>query len=85
METNMNAAAHAELRKKGQALIEAARAFWEVHRSIGGPRAVVWLSSTDGSLVVFTRAEYRDQILANVRPISEETPLRDPFMVDDGT
>ena len=84
METNLNAAIYAELREKGQALIHAARSFWEVHHRIGGPRAVVWLTSDDGSLVVFTRDEYRSQILNNITPLTEETPLDEPFVIGGG-
>ncbi len=74
METNMKP--EAELRDRGKDLLEAARAFWEVHHKMGGPRAVVWLAGDDGSLVVFTRGEYKAQLLYNIGPVSEETPLQ---------
>jgi hypothetical protein len=32
MQTNMNPEIHAELKAKGQALLSAARDFWEVHQ-----------------------------------------------------
>ncbi len=83
METNLNPAINEELKRKGGRLITAARSFWEVHQKIGGPRAVVWLKDGSGHLVVFTRFEYAQRILAGIAPISEEIPLNDPFVVDD--
>jgi hypothetical protein len=82
METNLNAETHAELKEKGQVLINAAREFWLVHRRIGGPRAVVWLTADDGSMVLFTRGEYRSTIMRNIEPLTEETPLQEPFVID---
>lgn len=82
METNMNAATHDELREKGQALLTAAYEFWKVHRRLAGGRAVVWLKDTSGHFVLFTRGEYLPQIMSNIRPLSDETPLDDPFTVD---
>ena len=58
-----------------QHLLDAAMAFWRVHRRLAGPRAVVWLSGRDGHFVLFTRGEYREQLMRNIEPLSEETPL----------
>ncbi len=77
----MNAEIHEELQAKGQALILAALEFWQVHRQLAGPRAVVWLEDTSGHLIVFTRGEYRGQLFSNIHPLSGETPLEDPFTV----
>ncbi len=77
----MNAETHEELREKGQSLIAAARAFWEIHRKLAGPRAVVWLKDNSGHFILFTRGEYKTQIMSNISPLSEETPLSDPFVV----
>ena len=79
METNVNAEIHEELRSKGQALIQAALEFWKVHQKLCGPRAVVWLKDTSGHFIVFTRGEYSDQLLLNIQPLTEATPLEDPF------
>jgi len=80
METNMNAEIHTTLRTKGQKLINAARAFWKVHQKLAGPRAVVWLKATDGHFILFTRCEYLERIQSVINPISEETPLDEPFI-----
>jgi len=82
METNMNPEAYIELRESGQILISSARAFWEVHQKLCGPRAVVWLEDDSGGLILFTRGEYKSQIMRNIAPLSQETPLSDPFIVD---
>ena len=82
METNLNADVHAQLREKGRALLDAAYEFWKIHRSLAGPRAVVWLEDTSGHMIVFTRGEYRAQLLHNMRPLTDEIPLDEPFTVD---
>lgn len=64
-----------ELRDKGQALLDAAYEFWKVHQKLGGPRAVVWLTDSRDHTVIFTRGEYRKQIMANIGPLSNELPL----------
>ena len=76
----MNPEIHAELKIKGQELIDAAYEFWRVHQRLAGPRAVVWVESADGHFVLFTRGEYRDVILRNIEPLSEEIPLDAPFL-----
>jgi len=35
---------------------------------MGGTRAVRWLEDTDGRVVIFTRGEYRDQIMRTITP-----------------
>ncbi len=80
METNMNAKIHEELNNKGQDLIDAAYEFWKVHQKLNGPRAVVWLKASGGHFVCFTRGEYLDQIMSNIGPICEESPLDEPFV-----
>lgn len=83
METNMNAAIHDELKTKGQALLNSAYDFWKVHKSICGPRAVVWLEDDSGHFVLFTRSEYRNQIMGNITPATDETPLNEPFTIEE--
>ncbi|KKN47755.1 hypothetical protein LCGC14_0659890 [marine sediment metagenome] len=83
METNMNAEIHEELKNKGQILIDAAYEFWKIHQKLCGPRAVVWLEASDGHFVLFTRSEYRQQIMSKVECFSEETPLEEPFVMQE--
>ena len=65
------------LRDKGQKLIDAALEFWEERRKAGIGAAVVWLKTTDGKLVVFTRGEYQNQLMLNIDNLyrSEEVLL----------
>ncbi len=79
METCTNTMVDKELLESGKKLIKAARDFWEVHQKACGPRAVVWLKDDAGGLVLFTRGEYKDQIMENVGFLSEEIPLINPF------
>ena len=76
METNM--VPKDELREKAEELLEVAFDFWSLHRNIGGPRAVVWLKSDDGRVVVFTRSDYLETIMRNIQPLAEEIPLESP-------
>ena len=46
----------------GQALLDAAYKYWEEFQGVGGKRAVTWLQGSDGSLVVFTRGEYAEEL-----------------------
>lgn len=74
-----------ELKEKGQALIETAYEFWKAHQKYIGPNAVVWLEDTSGHFVLFTRGEYKDQIIRNIIPLSDEIPLDEPFTVEDNS
>jgi len=74
-----------ELEASARALLEAARLYREQANRSGVRGAVIWLQGIDGSLVVFTRGEYRDQLMENISmlggsPIafgmSEPTPPR---------
>lgn len=47
-------------------LLDAAADYWRAYRSAGFDGAVVWVASDDGKLVVLTRGEYRQTIMANV-------------------
>lgn len=73
----------ASLREKGEKLIAAAHDFW-LERQKFGRCAVVWFEADDpeGHFVLFTRGEYRDQIMKNIEPVMEELnllPVDEPF------
>jgi hypothetical protein len=63
------------LKAKGRALLVAAYDFWKEHQKVCGAWAVVWISDNSGKLVVFTRSEYRGDIMRNIQPLFSETPL----------
>lgn len=65
-----------ELEEAADALLSAAMTYWKAFRRVNGGAAVVWVEDEDGRLVVLTRGEYRDTIMANIEPI------RGPHMFD---
>lgn len=78
METNI--IVKGKLREKGRALIEAAYEYWKEYQKVSTPAAVVWLKDTSGHMVLFTRGEYCQTIMANIDKLSREMPLDDPFL-----
>lgn len=60
-----------DLHKAGVALLEAAAEYWRVaHRNdIHG--AISWLDDSKGNTVLFTRGEYRHQLLKNIEAPGE--------------
>lgn len=47
-------------------LLDSAHAFWKACHAEGQTGAVQWLLGDDGSLVIFTRGEYRDRLMNNI-------------------
>lgn len=62
----MNTEPNQALLDAGQELIDAGQKYWEVAHAHGISGAIIWLEDTDGRLFLFTRGEYRDQLLENV-------------------
>lgn len=56
----------------GQKLLDAANEFWKACKDEGQYGAVQWLTGSNGELVVFTRGEYKTQLLANINSSSYE-------------
>lgn len=54
------------LKDRAQALIAAGQAYFNVMRERGLAGGCVWLTAMDGSMVVFTRGEYRERLLWNI-------------------
>lgn len=50
----------------GKKLLEAAYEFWDACHQEGQYGAVQWLEGTLGELVIFTRGEYRSQLMQNI-------------------
>lgn len=69
----------------GQKLLDAAHEFWSACHAEGQYGAVQWLTGTQGELVIFTRGEYRHQLMSNIDKLSgqaehffgEEMPRED--------
>lgn len=70
IETNLTA--KGELKKAAERLLDAAMDYWKAYAKETGGSGVVWVSDTDGRLVVLTRGEYRDDLLANIHRLPRE-------------
>ena len=53
-------------REAGSRLLAAAHEFWTACQIEGQSGAVQWLEGTGGELIIFTRGEYRRQLMAAV-------------------
>ena len=59
-----------DLRKAaGQKLLDAAHDFFKACRQEGQEGAVQWLTGALGELVIFTRGEYRQQLMRNIESL----------------
>lgn len=69
-----------------QKLLDAAHEFWSACHEEGQYGAVQWLTGTLGELVIFTRGEYRQQLMENIRtlPNVEKMHLFGEEMPDEG-
>lgn len=66
VETGATDSVEPTLREAADGLIEAGHEFWSACRRDAGGGAVRWLDCDDGTLVIFTRGEYRDTLLAGI-------------------
>jgi hypothetical protein len=67
----------------GKKLLETGRDYWEEYQGKLSPCAVVWLESDDGSLVVFTRGEYADELKDTIEGFDNHL-FRDDFADTEG-
>ena len=76
-ETNLPIHTDSKLGAAARALLDAAMAYWEAYAAATGGAAVVWLTDTDGRMVLLTRGEYRDALMRNVDSLRrEQGPVR---------
>lgn len=59
----------AELRKVAERFRDIGREYWEAAHKAGIGGAVVWAQMDDGSMVIFTRHEYRETLMRNIHEI----------------
>lgn len=64
--TNMGAMMDAKRMEAGLRLLAAAQDFWDACHEEGQYGAVQWLEGTNGELLIYTRGEYRQQLMANI-------------------
>ncbi len=70
MLTNKTISKDEALYEKGKTLTKAAYDYWEEYNKLVGSSAIVWLQNEDGNLILFTRGEYREQIMREVDRIN---------------
>jgi hypothetical protein len=58
----------------GQKLLDAAYEFWKACHAEGQYGAVQWLTGTNGELIIFTRGEYRTQLMNNIHLLNGVSP-----------
>lgn len=67
---------HPALQAAADRLLAAAMDYWREFQKANPPGgAVVWVEDEDGRLVILTRGEYREHLLANVHTLG--TPVID--------
>jgi hypothetical protein len=79
METNHRPKKDSELYRKGQALIEAGQAYWEEYQKVCTPGAIVWLTMNNGNFILFTRGEYKEDLISVIQDLEQDKPLDKPF------
>jgi hypothetical protein len=56
----------------GQKLLDAAQEFWEACHVEGQGGAVQWLQGTRGELIIYTRGEYLQTLMANIHELPDK-------------
>ena len=59
----------------GQKLLDAAHEFWNACQEEGQYGAVQWLTGTLGEVVIFTRGEYREQLMLNIHTLPNDNKI----------
>lgn len=78
LQTNAGLKKGSALHKKGCALVEAGYEYWKEYQKSFRPGAVVYLELENGHFILFTRSEYKQQILAVVDRIGGDA-IDHPF------
>ncbi len=79
MQTNTAIPKDSELAKKAADLLKAGHEYWEEYKKTYTACAVVWLEADNGHFILFTRSEYKGDILRNVPLVAFDKPLTKPF------
>lgn len=58
-----------ELEAEAIIFLAAAKRYWDAAHKAGIQGAVIWTADTDGFGAIFTRGEYRDQMIYNIEGI----------------
>lgn len=66
----------ADLQQSADKLMEAAYDYWEMCHKTGLVQgAVIFLTDADGQMVIFTRGEYRGQLVQNIDKLGLGEPV----------
>ena len=80
METNVNISAESELGQKAAKLLEAGYDYWAAYQRVFQSGAVVWLEGDNGHFILFTRSEYKNDILQAAKiECAGEPAMFEPF------
>jgi len=79
MQTNLTIQRDSELEKRGKVLIEAGSEYWDEYQRVCGSSAVVWLEMDNGHFILFTRSEYKQDIMYRVPALQDEGGMVRPF------
>jgi len=55
-----------ELHDAADRLIDEARSYFQLMQKRGLAGGCIWITAQDGSMVIFTRGEYRERLLHNI-------------------
>ena len=79
MHTSVKVSKGTKLYSLGESLIKAGAEYWEEYQHTHGGAAVVWLEAENGNFILFTRGEYKDDILRVVPCLHYGEDLVEPF------
>lgn len=82
IETNLELSDDSELRLAAEALLDAAMSYWQAYSRATGGAAVVWVKDTDGRMVIITRGEYQQTLMANIDVLRRHEELIVPYDED---
>lgn len=66
----------------GQKLVDTAYEYWKACQAAKQYGAVQWLEDSDGKVVIFTRGEYRQQLLREIHKLPDNPEIN--FFVKEG-
>ncbi len=79
MDANMPVSQRSMLYDLGQAWVDAGAAYWEEYQRVCDAGAVVWLEMDNGHFLLFTRSEYKDELMACISSLQQEAAMIHPF------
>lgn len=79
MITNATVPENSKLHTAAKALLDAGYDYWREYKKQYGACAVVWLEADNGHFILFTRSEYKGDILSRVPIITGDPGMEHPF------